>query len=367
MFFNRSGVSLVDDHDQHQRRFAECAAQPQPRRRTSLRPRCSACRPACASTARRTTPPASRSPTASPRRSTASTRPPATPTTASRWRRPPKARSANHEQPAAHPRAGRAVGQRHELRQRPRRAAAEVQQLTAEIDRVASQTSFNGVKLLDGSFTSAAFQVGANAGQTITVASIASAAHERARRLPGLLAANQSIGTANNTAAGTDSHVGGGCAGSLGSVAVDAKAIAAAINGGNVAGLTATANATCGRRRHVGACSSASVCRHGLHGQRCRDHDRWRNRRGRPDGQPCRAVAAINAQSAATGVTCLRHRLRRQPGRGRWPQRLADLCSRSFTARPPPTSASALPRRSSNGAADRSSTIICFHAPALGG
>ena len=48
----------------------------------------------------------------------------------------------------------------------------EVAQLTSEIDRVASTTSFNGTKLLDGSFTSQAFQVGANQGQTIDIASI---------------------------------------------------------------------------------------------------------------------------------------------------------------------------------------------------
>jgi flagellin len=49
---------------------------------------------------------------------------------------------------------------------------AEAQQLKAEIDRVATTTSFNGVKLLDGTFTNAAFQVGANVGETITVAAI---------------------------------------------------------------------------------------------------------------------------------------------------------------------------------------------------
>ena len=43
----------------------------------------------------------------------------------------------------------------------------EVQQRLAEIDRVASQTSFNGRKVLDGSFGSALFQVGANVGETI--------------------------------------------------------------------------------------------------------------------------------------------------------------------------------------------------------
>ncbi|CAN7363438.1 flagellin [Pseudoxanthomonas sp. LjRoot168] len=46
---------------------------------------------------------------------------------------------------------------------------AEVKQLTAEIDRVAKQSEFNGTKLLDGSFSSQLFQVGANAGQAIAI------------------------------------------------------------------------------------------------------------------------------------------------------------------------------------------------------
>ena len=52
---------------------------------------------------------------------------------------------------------------------------AEVTQLKAEIDRVANTTSFNGTKLLDGSFTAAVFQVGANAGETIDVNQITDA------------------------------------------------------------------------------------------------------------------------------------------------------------------------------------------------
>ena len=50
---------------------------------------------------------------------------------------------------------------------------AEVTALKAEIGRVAGQTSFNGTKLLDGTFNSQAFQVGSNAGETITINSIA--------------------------------------------------------------------------------------------------------------------------------------------------------------------------------------------------
>jgi flagellin len=45
---------------------------------------------------------------------------------------------------------------------------AEVGQLLSEIDRISQTTEFNGQKLLDGTFGSAQFQVGANAGQTIT-------------------------------------------------------------------------------------------------------------------------------------------------------------------------------------------------------
>lgn len=52
---------------------------------------------------------------------------------------------------------------------------AEVQQLVAEIDRVANQTNFNGTNLLDGSFAGALFQVGADSGQTISVNSIVNA------------------------------------------------------------------------------------------------------------------------------------------------------------------------------------------------
>ncbi len=52
---------------------------------------------------------------------------------------------------------------------------SEVTQLRQEIDRVAKTTSFNGTKLLDGSFANATFQVGANAGEGIAIESIVSA------------------------------------------------------------------------------------------------------------------------------------------------------------------------------------------------
>ncbi|MCL0096652.1 hypothetical protein M1N66_03495 [Thermodesulfovibrionales bacterium] len=51
----------------------------------------------------------------------------------------------------------------------------EVDQLIAEIGRVAGQSNFNAVNLLDGTFKNKAFQVGANTGETITIDAIVDA------------------------------------------------------------------------------------------------------------------------------------------------------------------------------------------------
>ena len=48
----------------------------------------------------------------------------------------------------------------------------EVQQRLEEINRIAAQTSFNGLKVLDGTFGEQTFQVGANAGETIGVSGL---------------------------------------------------------------------------------------------------------------------------------------------------------------------------------------------------
>ncbi len=178
----------------------------------------------------------------------------------------------------------------------------EVKQLQAEIDRVATQTSFNGLKLLDGSFTSQDFQVGADRGQTITVASIASSRSSALGAYQGFTNTNQSIGTVNNSAVALTVAVGGGSAIALGSVAVDGKAIAAAINSGNVAGLTASANATsvaAGVSAAVGTASGTAT--YTINGVAISIAGVI----GAPAvaGNRANAVAAINAQSAATGVT----------------------------------------------------------------
>jgi flagellin len=49
---------------------------------------------------------------------------------------------------------------------------AEVSQLTDEVDRIAKQTTFNGTKILDGSFAGAVFQVGANSGDVASLGAL---------------------------------------------------------------------------------------------------------------------------------------------------------------------------------------------------
>ncbi|MFT3668497.1 MAG: flagellin [Pseudoxanthomonas sp.] len=70
---------------------------------------------------------------------------------------------------------------------------AEVKQLASEIDRVAKQADFNGTKLLDGSFTSQLFQVGANAGQAIAIDKVVDA---KAGSLGGAMFATATFTTA---------------------------------------------------------------------------------------------------------------------------------------------------------------------------
>ncbi len=69
----------------------------------------------------------------------------------------------------------------------------EVSELKSEIDRVAGSTNFNGTKLINGSFSSAKFQVGADAGESITVSSITNAS------LSGMGSVNRAS-TQNSTA-----------------------------------------------------------------------------------------------------------------------------------------------------------------------
>ncbi len=138
---------------------------------------------------------------------------------------------------------------------------AEVTQLTSELDRFAQTTEFNGLKIFDGSFGSATYQVGANANQTITATTTnfrtnqygnntVGAGYNASGYATGELQINSASGT------GTGSHISGvsvsvagtatiyGAAGS-GSITVttgsSAKDIATLINGQTQTGVKASA------------------------------------------------------------------------------------------------------------------------------
>jgi flagellin len=108
----------------------------------------------------------------------------------------------------------------------------EAQQLLQEVDRVASTASFNGINLLDGSFSGQQFQVGANAGDTITMGAISSA------RIGSIGTATTYTATSTTTMTAIAAG-GGGAAGGLtingvnigASGSATAASVATAING----------------------------------------------------------------------------------------------------------------------------------------
>lgn len=101
---------------------------------------------------------------------------------------------------------------------------AEVQQRINEINRVANQTEFNGLRVLDGSFTEQVFQVGANYGQTISVSSIASTT-------------SAALGLTGGELTTTEATVTGGV------VTGDLTNGALTINGTNIGAVTGSASA----------------------------------------------------------------------------------------------------------------------------
>jgi flagellin len=182
----------------------------------------------------------------------------------------------------------------------------EAQSLLQEIDRVASSASFNGVKLLDGSFSSQAFQVGANAGDTITLSSISSA---RIAKLGSTdTAAVSSQQNATSALADGDLIINGVAIGpsaaaadtaSTNNAAASSIAKAAAINAkSDLTGVTATVNATeVGGSSMTAAALSGSITLNGVSISISTTANAATSRSG--------VVAAINAYSAQTGVTAV--------------------------------------------------------------
>jgi flagellin len=130
----------------------------------------------------------------------------------------------------------------------------QFQQLKADISNVAQTASFNGVNLLDGSFQGATFQVGANAGNTISVGSVADARASNLGQLyadaGGTLAttAGEWVAGDKYTVSYTDANANVFNSSEFtmtGNAATDLKTVAAAFNqlSSSDGGLIATVNA----------------------------------------------------------------------------------------------------------------------------
>lgn len=125
----------------------------------------------------------------------------------------------------------------------------EVSQRIEEIDRIASQTSFNGLKVLDGNFGIADFQVGANAGETI---SVNLSDGTRANQIGQIAEETSGRGTFGTALTGSGTiqvgegetyNIGGSVAGTeVGQRASSAYAKAEAIQSAGISGLTVEAN-----------------------------------------------------------------------------------------------------------------------------
>jgi flagellin len=123
----------------------------------------------------------------------------------------------------------------------------QVQQQIAEITQIASQTTFNGANVLDGSSGTTTYQVGANVGDTIAV-NLAQGV--RADQI-GQYATSTNTVTAALTTGALSLQVGAGPVvsvaasvagtGNAGQTAGSAYAVAQAINSAGITGLTATA------------------------------------------------------------------------------------------------------------------------------
>ena len=135
---------------------------------------------------------------------------------------------------------------------------SEVNQLKQEIDRIASTTEFNGLKLLDGSFTSQSFQVGANANQTIDVTIAGASGSDLANHNVAQVNAVADQGTASTTNAAATlpaaNTIGGQTLSVSGTLGTDTATIGAGDSAYTVAskvnaiqdstGVTATASST---------------------------------------------------------------------------------------------------------------------------
>jgi flagellin len=128
---------------------------------------------------------------------------------------------------------------------------SQVQQQIAEITQIASQTTFNGASVLNGTSGTTTFQVGANVGDTISINLAqgvgANQIGQTATTTGAAVTANALTGSNLTIAVGTGTAVAIGASvtgTATGQTASSAYAKAQAINAAGVAGLTASASTT---------------------------------------------------------------------------------------------------------------------------
>jgi len=182
----------------------------------------------------------------------------------------------------------------------------EVSQLVAELDRISQTTEFNGQKLLDGTFGTAQFQVGANANQTI----IAATANLRTNTY-----GNNQNTSANGAGAPTSGAAWGANSTTSGSVVINGSRGSATVNIAanqtaktiadniNLAGATTGVNATARTEAEVTFAAAGSYTL-ALRSDNGADQSVSFTLSAATGADGLSAgIAAINEQSSKTGVT----------------------------------------------------------------
>jgi flagellin len=181
------------------------------------------------------------------------------------------------------------------------RAALQLEavQLYTEITRVGNQTSFNGLKLLDGSFTAQNVQVGAKVGEVISLAALPDV-RSTAIGIVGQSTLSWTTPITAGPSAVQQVQLGAAAPVTLGIMQQDAKLLAAAINTVGAAGIPGL-SASAAPNTKFGAAATASPTTANytftLNG-------RVITLAGSSDTDNNRAiaVAAINSQTVHTGV-----------------------------------------------------------------
>lgn len=177
----------------------------------------------------------------------------------------------------------------------------EVTQLTSELNRIANTTEFNGQKLLDGSMGTANFQVGANAGQLISMTGSNFTTTTYGNNRTSVVAKDAIVGADNGVVASQKITINGSQGtGSYETKANDtAKAVAAGINkvSGDT-GVTATAKTEANLDLTAGKAFALEVQSDNATAVTVSFSIGTDDANGH-----AAAISAFNAQSAKTGIT----------------------------------------------------------------